>query len=383
MTTYDLARRLLDAGVSLIPIALDGAKRPAGDLLPREPDPHEPGRYKATWKPYQSRPATPEEARRWWRVCRPPGLAAVCGNVSLGGLELIDFDQGGECWDDWLALVAEEMPQLPRRTCAVRTPGGRHCWLCCAEQVTPGNAKLASDPSRPARGRTLVETRGEGGYALLPGCPPECHPSRGTYEHDGGPELWDLPPLSLDERDCLIRCARSFDRSPPREDAAPRGLPADDLLPGTDYDRRGPDWDVVIGAHGWKCVGGRGAERRWKRPGKDAPGWSATTGFCRGSDGADLLRVFSSNADPFEEGKAYGKFRALALLAHGGDLAACARELTRGGYGSQLRRARRRLLPADVERVLAVCREEPGMVLSVLLSWPGAKKAIEATLRGG
>src|SRR5262249_46808386 len=53
------------------------------------------------------------------------------------------------------------------------------------------------------------------------------------------------------------------------------------------------------------------------------------------SGGADLLRVFSSNADPFEAGRAYGKFRAYALLNHGGDLSAAARELRRQGYGSR------------------------------------------------
>jgi hypothetical protein len=82
------------------------------------------------------------------------------------------------------------------------------------------------------------------------------------------------------------------------------------------------------------CVRESDGVRYWKRPGKEGPGWSATTGYCHGADGAELLRVFSSNASPFEEGKAYGKFRAYALLHHGGDYQAAARELASKGYGA-------------------------------------------------
>jgi hypothetical protein len=80
-----------------------------------------------------------------------------------------------------------------------------------------------------------------------------------------------------------------------------------------------------------------GQERRWLRPGKKGRSWSATTGVCRGKDGADLLRVFSSNAAPFEDGHAYGKFRAYVLLNHHGHFDEAARELGRQGYGSALR----------------------------------------------
>jgi len=31
------------------------------------------------------------------------------------------------------------------------------------------------------RPEVLIETRGEGGYVLAPGCPPECHPSGKPY----------------------------------------------------------------------------------------------------------------------------------------------------------------------------------------------------------
>jgi putative DNA primase/helicase len=88
-----------------------------------------------------------------------------------------------------------------------------------------------------------------------------------------------------------------------------------------------------------------GDKTLWRRPGKDGRGWSATTGHCAAKDGgADLLAVFSSNAHPFEGPSGgrlcscYGKFRAYALLKHGGDFKAAARELGRQGYGERLNR---------------------------------------------
>jgi len=45
------------------------------------------------------------------------------------------------------------------------------------------------------------------------------------------------------------------------------------------------------------------------------------------------LYVFSSNAAPFEPGKAYGPFAVYALLEHHGDFAAAARALRAEGYG--------------------------------------------------
>ena len=73
--------------------------------------------------------------------------------------------------------------------------------------------------------------------------------------------------------------------------------------------------------------------RYWTRPGKDRRnGYSATTGY---ADDADRLKVFTSSWPPFADGEVYTKFAAYALLNHGGDYQAAARELGRIGYGSQ------------------------------------------------
>jgi Bifunctional DNA primase/polymerase, N-terminal len=334
------AQALVCHGLSLVPIRLDGSKRPALD----------------SWDEYQGRLPVPEELRRWYGRSRPFGLGIVCGRVS-GNLELLDFDHAVDVlFPEWCALVEAECPGLVARLSVVRTPrapNGFHVRYRCRAVTIPGNLKLAEEPytdpetGRPKR-RTLVETRGEGGQALAPGCPPECHPSGGLYVHAGGPDVTALEDVAAGEREVLLRCARSFDRvpalepPPPARREAPR--PGGLLLPGDDFNARGPDWPDLLGPHGWHVVHGRGDVRYWRRPGKDGPGWSATTGYCSTEKGGDLFCVFSTNAYPFpapsgdRRCSAHSRFSAYALLEHGADLGAAARALYRLGYGERVAR---------------------------------------------
>jgi hypothetical protein len=379
MTPIDVARRCVGAGISVIPVARDGTKAPAWELLPRVAD-EKTGRLHPSWNPFREAAPDREQVRAWWGGGDPPGIAALPGNLS--GLELIDFDrEAAELFPAWRDLVEIERPGLVDRLCVVRTPrrpAGYHVWLRCVDHAVPGNQALArlSIPEQrrekedaKTQGRkaevTLIETRGEGGYALIPGCPGYCHETGGEYRFLSGPALWELGTVSIEERDTLARCARLFSREV-KEDGPPaaacgRGEPASGLRPGDDFDARGPDWREILEPHGWALAGSRGDERRWRRPGKDH-GWSATTGHCRAQDGADLLRVFSSNAHPFEDGKAYGKFRAVSLLSFGGDAKETARALGRMGFGDRPK-ARAptgdRPSPEEVEFVLRALEAAP------------------------
>lgn len=69
-----LSQRLADAGISTIPIRVDGSK-----ALPIE------------WKNYQDHIATPGERENFFGEGRSVGIAAVCGKVSRD-LEVIDID---------------------------------------------------------------------------------------------------------------------------------------------------------------------------------------------------------------------------------------------------------------------------------------------------
>jgi hypothetical protein len=166
-----------------------------------------------------------------------------------------------------------------------------------------------------------------------------------VYTHESGPDLTDLQTVTPDEREVLIRCARSFNEvveEPKGSGMRHDGIHAPNsggLRPGEDFDRRG-EWETILEAHGWRLVRQCGEVAYWRRPGKEGPGWSATTGRCRGKEGVDLLYIFSGNAWPFEPDKAYGKFRAFALLNHDGDYSAAARALAKRGFGARIRYGR-------------------------------------------
>lgn len=332
----DAALGYLHAGVSVIPISLDGIKTPAFSFLPLVWDETE-GKKKHKWEPYQENPADDVTARAWWTGKTPPGIAAVCGAVS-NGLEVIDFDiNAAVLFPAWWDLVEAECPGLPSRLCIHQTPRqpeAYHVWFRCLDVETPGNLKLAclsKEEEADGKKRTLIETRGEGGYALLPGSPAECHETGGLYRHLSGPTLLDMLPISMDERDALLRAARSFDRNT-EEDSRPKNSANCDLRPGDRFDREGWSWEELLGPQGWTVWQKSGDVTYWTRPGKDR-GCSASTGYCkRAKDGAELFRVFSSNAAPFDVDKAYSKFRVFALTQTGGDWGEAALQVVRLGF---------------------------------------------------
>jgi putative DNA primase/helicase len=181
--------------------------------------------------------------------------------------------------------------------------------------------------------KTIVEVKGEGGYCLAPPSPAACHRTGRCYTFVGGKDLTAIPVISEEEREILLDCARALNcwEDPRRRAyvARPRRGPEGGARrPGDDFNLRG-DWGEILQRHGWKWVGSGGAGTDlWRRPGK-ATGSSATTNF----GGSDLLFVFSSNAEPFDEWTAYTKFHAYALLEYDEDFRAAAAALAKRGYG--------------------------------------------------
>jgi KaiC/GvpD/RAD55 family RecA-like ATPase len=253
------------------------------------------------------------------------GVAIICGEVS-GNLTVIDCDTV-----EVARRFAEETRninrELWRRLTLVRTPNGVHVYF--RQQSRPlGNQKLAMDVDR----KTLIETRGQGGYVLAPGCSAECHPSGKTYDHIGGPSIYDIQVISDEEVDFLFCIARKFNEieERPRTESTPI---VDGDRPGDRLNREG-DWESILKPSGWTFCGKCGDGRiKWKRPGKEEKGCSATTGSTS-KNGNDLMVVFSTNADPIEMGS-HTKFDVYAKLYHRGSHADAARELrTKWSYGS-------------------------------------------------
>ena len=134
---YVYARDYRDAGISVIPLRLDGSKKPAI----------------ASWDPFTKRLATDSELSNWF--ASPRGIGLVTGIVS-GGLEVLDFDDGS-LFEPWRKQVERIVIWLP----IVETPsGGYHVFYRCDE--IGSSAKIAMDPEREKT--TLIETRGENAY---------------------------------------------------------------------------------------------------------------------------------------------------------------------------------------------------------------------------
>jgi hypothetical protein len=315
---YQAARRYIAAGLSCIPIETDEGSK--------SPDP----RRLRSWRIYQLRLPREEEVRDWYEIGGPFGLAVLGGPGSGGqknhSLEILDFD----CLDlatPWIDQVEQRTPGLTSRLVMVLSPRpGLHVYfrspvlaecqkLACGPVVDESGQGVQDEYGRLKK-TTLIEAKGYGGYCLVPPSPRRCHPRNRLYQLlEGSPDLTQVPTISRAERDILLEV---------------RTVQADGQRPGDDFERRA-SWAEILQPHGWVMVGRRGEVEDWRRPGKGS-GVSATVNYAA----SGLLYVFSTNADPFEDGRGYSKFTAFALLNHGSDYAKAARALQADGYGRQL-----------------------------------------------
>ncbi len=319
-----VARSALAAGISLVPPAEDGSKRPDG-----------------AWKRFQTALPTLDQVDRWYSKQKRTGLGFVTGSVSEG-LELFEFDADlfAEFKEAADAVGLGPLLEKIESGYLERSPaGGWHLLYKC--EAVRGNTKLARAPGpvNPKTGlptvEVLIETRGEGGYAIVAPSNGRVHPTGGRYELlKGGPST--IATIGVEERDSLWSLARTFDRMPPAAEEAPRPAsrrpePGDsEARPGDDFNSRAT-WDEVLGTRGWTRLYTRGDTAYWRRPGK-AEGWSATTN----RNGSGLLWVFSTSTE-FVAERSYDRFGAFAVLEAGGDLAVAARTLAKQGYGTRER----------------------------------------------
>jgi putative DNA primase/helicase len=344
------ARAAWQAGLNVVAPAEDGSKRP--DL--------------ETWTTYKTRRVEPARLRQWYPG--RTGLGIICGTLpddpdpavhALAGVEAFDFDVR----QVYVAVVeaaratglGELVDRIEAGYCdttpgdAWRGTGTRWLVRCTA---TGGSEKLARRPATPeelARDpdnkiRTLIETKGAGGYAILAPTNGRVHPSGGAYlRRSGGFDT--IVTITPEERAALVALLRTFDQMPvtaPREPAKPRA--AEGERPGDAFNARAT-WPEILEPEGWARVFDRGETTYWRRPGKTW-GISATTNH----QGADLLWVFSSST-VFEAERSYTKFGAFALLKHQGDHEAAAKALAAEGYGTPATKARKATKPAPTPAV--------------------------------
>ncbi len=321
-----------DNGLCIVRTHTDGTKRPDGE-----------------WKHYQQHRPTRDQIIAWFTNGHP-GIGVICGAVS-GDLEMLELEaryvheHGTTAFARAMRAAGLELllKRIVNGMLVVSPSGGRH-FLYRVDGPANGNTKLARRPSTPAELtehptatiQTLIETRGEGGFVVLP-------PSHGPVHRSG--QAWtvskggysSIPTISVDERDALYEVARSFDQAPPATAAQPVE-PGRRAQIGRWHGQPGESWMDAVEAHltttwtmrallehyGWVwCYTDRHGRDLMRRPGKD-------DGVSGSINTSGRLHPFSTSV-PFNVGghpaPTYNLLDVIAAYEHRGDRQAAARAI--------------------------------------------------------
>ena len=313
-----IALRFLKQGISVVPVANDGSKRPA-----------------FAWQRFQQDLPTPDELLMWFKD-DVTGIGVITGKVS-GSLEMLELEGRavaqkmhldiaeiannsglGDLWNSLNAGYVEITPS-----------GGLHWLYRVSNGELPGNTKLARKPGENGGVDVWAETRSEGGFTITAPSGGATHPSGGAWTLIGG-SIETIPTITMQERQALHAIFAMFDEMPKAESIQQEVVAKHDgiLTPGDDYNAR-TTWEELLLPLGWSVVYRKGEATVWRRPGKNE-GISATTNF----NGNDKFYVFSTSTQ-FDAETSYSKFAFYATLKHSGDFKAAANDLRNQGYGAQ------------------------------------------------
>jgi|JI9StandDraft_1071089.scaffolds.fasta_scaffold07578_2 putative DNA primase/helicase len=322
--TQSNVKTLLDARFSVIPLMTDGSKSPA-----------------LKWSEFITRRMSVAEITQ--HFSRPRGIAVVAGSIS-GNLETIDFDDG-DFLDPWLKSLPADLASRLVIVRSPREPSGYHVHYRCSAKVE-GNQKLAVEPLPANKIKTLIETRGQGGYIAVPGGDPRLHPTGKPYQYIQR-DLPSICTITPKERSSLLDAARSFDRgglmeaarkeAAQKEAARIRALtskpkaPSERSTPWDDYNARAT-WDDVLRPAGWHSEDG---VKWFHSQNQDRRHISAAV---RVTDSGEAVLVVFSTTGVLASNlpgshTTYSKFKAFARLYHNDDFRKAARALRLQGYG--------------------------------------------------
>ena len=272
------------------------------------------------------REASTEDVDRW---TAEQGAGNICLRLPRGvaGVDVDAYkdDLHAAAWGE-LAARCGPLPDAP--WCTSRDDGVSGIRLFRVPLDWEGAGKLPEGSNGQSPGEVI---QWHHRYVV---CPPSIHPEGRVYQWRSGSvtSVADLPALPQSWLDALSLAA--VPPQPARPAPAQRTAEAAGGRPGDEFNERA-DWLAdILGPHGWTVHHETSGTLYVTRPGKSRrDGHSATIGHS--GDGVERLYVFSADAAPFEMEVPYTKFAAWALLNHGGDWQAAARELGRTGYGTR------------------------------------------------
>ncbi len=202
-----------EAGISVVPAAMDGSKAPLG-----------------AWKKYQLTHADREQLDAWFSGSAT-GLGIITGKVS-GNLEMVELEGRAVaegCLDEIREIAINsglaDLWTIISTGYVERTPsGGIHFLWRIADEPVPGNTKLARRAGENDSVLVYAETRGEGGFVVTAPSHGSVHPSGQPWQIlVGSPAT--IPMLSWEEREAIVSVFRSIDSMPRRMERTSKGKP--------------------------------------------------------------------------------------------------------------------------------------------------------------
>jgi len=307
LTTWSEISKLLKDGISLIPVRdKEQNSRPAKTPY-------------SNWKEFQTRIATEGELWHDLEKYNTSAIAAVCGEVS-GWLECIDIDSKYKAGIDAVlfADINKIYPDIFNKLRIHKTPsGGYHILYRIEDHEVEGNQKLASYKGENNKTITFLETRGEGGYILMP-------PSMGYTVHQDNP----IPQITWEERCSLINLCRSYNeviKVAPSPEPTKTESTWYSTNPFEDFNQRSNPTELME-SHGWKFLRENNSFIWYTRPGK-TEGVSASFNLEK-----RVFYIFTSSTD-LESNTGYNPATLYAKFHHNGDKRAAYKNLVDDGYG--------------------------------------------------
>lgn len=309
-----IAKLAVANGLCVVPPREDGTKAPDA----------------TSWKTFQQRRPTSDELNGWYKGTGRHGVGLVCGEIS-GGLELFEFEVAAveqglvERWGEAMRDLGEHelLMRLADGYSESSASGGLHFLYRCAVTRTE---KLASTPEH----RTLIETKGEGGYVIIAPSHGPVAPNDGAWEILAG-TLATIPTITPDERATIHRVARTFDQAANSDPRFTRPTSLDQPAGTSPLDLYRDDPHIteqtaqLLEKHGWTRAGMTGDTIYMRRPGK-TQGISASIGHV--APGVTTIFTTSTALDA----RTYSPGDLYAHLEHHGNIAEATRALRDAGY---------------------------------------------------